>query len=203
VGIPLITKLELGSGARPTPGYLHQDITPQPGVELTFTCHPWEINLPPESLTEVLALGLIEHLRFAEVRKTLRHMRTLLRQGGAFFFDVPDMTVWSEYLFNLTHGADDKNPFTAEHVWSTVYGWQRWPGDEHKSGWTRQSMLAELQAVGYSEIIEGVTLFTEKGLERRRFERPHDAHLYLKAIKANKGERARPPVSWLYGGEAA
>lgn len=184
------TKLELGSGARPTPGYLHQDITQQPEVDLDFTCDPWEIPLPPGSLTEVLALGLVEHLRFTEVRKTLRHMNLLLRPGGAFFFDVPDMTVWSEYLYNLTHGSGEKNPFTEEHVWSTVYGWQRWPGDEHKSGWTRQSMLAELQAAGFSHIVEGVTLFTEKGLDRRRFGRPHDAHLYLKAIKAAVAEAA-------------
>jgi hypothetical protein len=71
-----------------------------------------------------------------------------------------------------------------------VYGWQRWPGDEHESGWTRHSNIAELRAAGYSEIIEGGTLFTEKGLERDRFGRPHDAHLYLKAIKATESERA-------------
>ena len=115
-------------------------------------------------------------------------MYALLQPGGAFFFDVPDMTVWSEYLFNVTHGTGDKNPFTEEHVWNTVYGWQRWPGDEHKSGWTRRSMFAELHNAGFSRIAEGVAQFTEKGLERRRFGRPHDAHLYLKAIKGERRE---------------
>lgn len=75
-------RLELGCGERPTPGYLHQDITRQPGVDLDFTCLPWEIELAANTLTEVIALGQMEHLRFAEVRKTLVHMYRLLRPGG-------------------------------------------------------------------------------------------------------------------------
>jgi len=179
----VLEMLELGSGERPTPGYLHQDITIMPGVSLDFTCNPWEIPLAEGALVEVLALGLMEHLRFNEVKQTLRHMHTLLRPGGAFLFDVPDMQVWSEYLFNLTHGQSEKNPFPDYHIWSTMYGWQRWPGDEHKSGWTRDSLLQELQAAGFNGWEEGVTVFTSKGIERRRFGRPADAHLYIKAIK--------------------
>src|SRR4051794_17419966 len=92
-------RLELGCGQRPTPGYLHQDITAQEGVSLDFTCPPWELPLEAGSLDEVLALGLVEHLRFQEVHATLAKVRELLVPGGAFLFDVPDMTVWSEYLF--------------------------------------------------------------------------------------------------------
>ena len=176
-------RLELGCGERPTPGYLHQDITVLPGVQLDFTCDPWEIPLPPGSLEEVLALGLVEHLRFAEVRKTLAHVHGLLVTGGGFLFDVPDMRVWSEYLFHVTHGQAERAPFEPEHVWATVYGWQRWPGDEHKSGWTRDSILEAVREAGFTDHEEGVEVFLSRGLERRRFGRPHDAHVYLRAIK--------------------
>jgi len=142
---PEIDKLELGSGERPLPGYLHQDITQRPGVELDFICQPWEIPLEENSLREVIALGVIEHLRFQEVHKTLGHIYNLLKKGGVFLFDVPDMKVWSEYLYNLTHNQQNKNPFRPEHIWATIYGWQRWPGDEHKSGWTRETIIGAVK----------------------------------------------------------
>ncbi len=176
-------RLELGCGARPTPGYLHQDITPQPDVELDFSCPPWELPIADGSLYEVLALGLMEHLRFEDFHATLVKVHRMLATDGAFLFDVPDMTVWSEYLYNLTHGRQDQNPFTPEHIWSTFYGWQRWPGDEHKSGWTRDSLLDALLQAGFERVEEGVEIFTSQGILRRRFTRPTDAHLYIKAIK--------------------
>jgi len=178
-----IQKLELGSGAKPSLGYLHQDVTQLQGVDLDFVCNPWQINLPENSLSEVLALGVMEHLRYEDFRKTLSHMNKLLNKQGEFLFDVPDMKVWSEYLYNLTHGMSDKNPFPDEHIWATTYGWQRWPGDEHKSGWTREMLLEAVKSAGFSQIEEGSQIYTSKGIIRGRFTRPGDAHIYIKAIK--------------------
>jgi hypothetical protein len=93
------------------------------------------------------------------------------------------MTVWSEYLYNLLHGMANKNPFPEHHVWNTFYGWQRWIGDEHKSGWSKDSITREVKAAGYSGIEEGVYIFTSLNIERGRFNRSGDAHLYIKAIK--------------------
>lgn len=177
------TKLELGVGERPTAGYIHQDISNSSGVSLDYTCPPWEIPIEDDSLTEVLALGVVEHLRFEEVGSTAANIFRMLAPGGRFYFDVPDMRVWSEYLYNVTHGKADQNPCTAEHVWRTVYGWQRWPGDEHKSGWTREEIVAVLKDAGFSTIEEGVKLLLDKGIERRRFTRSWDAHIYLCASK--------------------
>lgn len=176
-------KLELGCGAMPTTGYLHQDVHQQEGITLDFVCAPWEIPLSENSLEEVIALAMMEHLRFVEVDWTVRHMYKILQPGGHFLFDVPDMTVWSEYLFNATHGREHLNPLPTEHVWRTVYGWQRWEGDEHKSGWTRDSLMVLLHKSGFDSIEEGVQIFKEKGIQRGRFDRPGDAHLYMKARK--------------------
>jgi hypothetical protein len=49
------TKLELGCGQRPTLGYLHQDITRQPGVTLDLHCPIWEVPLKENSLSEIIA----------------------------------------------------------------------------------------------------------------------------------------------------
>jgi len=176
-------KLEIGCGRRPTEGYLHQDTAALRGVRLDFTCNPWEIPLKENSLSEVLALAVMEHLRFSEFRSTLTHVYKLLRKRGIFLFDVPDMRVWSEYLYNLTHGQQRKNPFTPKHIWSTIYGWQRWPGDEHKCGWTREELVKLLRKTGFTKIEEGVDMFISRGINRRRFFRPADAHIYVKATK--------------------
>jgi len=176
-------KLEIGSGQRPLPGYLHQDVTEMPGVHLDFVGKPWEIDINENTLEEVIALGVMEHLRFSEVDLMLKHTFKILKKGGFFLFDVPDMKIWSEYLFNLTHGKSDINPFPDYHVWSTIYGWQRWPGDEHKSGWTRTSIIEKVESFGFVNIEEGVQIFTSMGLERGRFTRDGDAHIYIKAQK--------------------
>jgi predicted SAM-dependent methyltransferase len=178
-----LKKLEIGSGDNPLKGYLHQDVYLQKGVVLDFICNPWEIDLPYESLDEVISLATIEHLRFTEVEMTFKHIYNLLNKNGEFLFDVPDMKIWTEYLFNLTHERQHLNPFPEKHIWSTIYGWQRWPGDEHKSGWTRESILSLVNNIGFSKIEEGVHIFTLKGIIRGRFTRNGDAHLYIKATK--------------------
>ncbi len=176
-------KLELGSGQKPSVGYLHQDVTKQEGVDLDFICNPWEIPMAENTLNEVLALGCIEHLRYSEVRQTLTHINKLLKPQGVFLFDVPDMKVWGKYVYNLTHEKEYENPFREEHVWATVYGWQRWPGDEHKSGWTKETITKYLTESGFTKIEYGVKHMVNQGIYRGRFSRYGDAHIYIKATK--------------------
>ena len=174
----MLDKLEIGSGEYPTPGYLHQDITPNSNLD--FVCNPWEIPLKPDSVSDVIALGVIEHLRFEEFNKTLQYISSILRKDGLFSFDVPDMVVWSEYLYNTTHNQSNLNPFPDDHVWKSIYGWQRWVGDEHKSGWTREILLKEIQKVSVFVIDEeGPQIFTKRKIFRSRFNNPKDAHIYL------------------------
>ena len=177
-------KLELGCGQRPTDGFLHQDITKQPGVELDFECQPWEIPLEADSLSQVIALGIMEHLRFAEVRMTSAHVLKILKPKGIFLFEVPDITIWSEYLYNVTHGMPEKSPFSKEHVYSTFWGWQRWAGDEHKSAWLREDIIRLLREIGFSEVTDtGPNMYLSRGLIRNRFYNSADAHIYIEAVK--------------------
>jgi predicted SAM-dependent methyltransferase len=144
----MLTKLELGSGRLLTPGYLHQDISKElPSID--FVCYPWEIPLGQNSLSEIIAVGVMEHLRWEEFDKTLKHIHYLLMKDGIFLFDLPDMIIWSEYLYNMTHGQSHKNPFPDQHIWGSIYGRQRWIGDEHKSGWTKEMILKKINNIRY------------------------------------------------------
>lgn len=159
-------KLELGSGQRPTPGYVHNDINAFPGIDIVG--NPWELDYA--DCTEVLALGVVEHLTFQQARDTFA------RIGCEFWFDVPDLAVWCRYL-----AYPETSPFPPEHVLATLYGWQRWPGDEHKSGWSRESLADALYEAGFTQITYGVDQFLDRGLRRRRMHRPSDAHIYVVA----------------------
>jgi len=179
----MLPKLEIGCGQRPTPGYIHNDLNPFEGVDIVGM--PWEIDFPENSLDEALALGLIEHLTYAQVRDTFTNVHRMLAPGGSFFFDVPDIPVWCRYVVDYFEGRSI--PFTIDHVFSTLYGWQRWPGDEHKSGWWQAKLEDELRQCGFTSLSFGVQLFLDKGLDRNRFKRPDDAHIYCKATKDNAG----------------
>lgn len=182
----MINKLEIGCGDRPTEGYLHQDIRSNL-MDLDFNCDPWQIDLPKNSLSEVIAVGVMEHLRYEEFRKTVRHVHFLLKPSGIFLFDVPDLLVWSQYLYKVLRGK--KVPFSKEHILATMYGWQRWLGDEHKSGWTCNDIYLELE-FGFYTIIEKhhstdflAIEYKKRKIFRNRFDRPKDAHIYVKAVK--------------------
>lgn len=175
-----LRKLEIGCGQSPTPGYVHNDLNAFPGVDVVGV--PWEIDFPDNSLEEALALGSIEHMTYAQVRETFKNVHRMLAPGGAFYFDVPDIPIWCRYV--VDHFAGRSIPFTIDHVFSTLYGWQRWPGDEHKSGWWQAKLEEELRLCGFQQLTFGVELFLAKGIERNRMKRPQDAHIYCKAKKS-------------------
>lgn len=173
-----LQKLELGCGDRPTPGYLHQDVIAL--VELDFICQPYAIPLPENSLSEIIAIGVMEHLRFEDFLRTLNHVHKLLEPSGIFLFDVPDLRIWSKYLYDTLRG--EYAPFSKQHIFATFWGWQRWEGDEHKSGWVYEDLSKRLREIGF-DVKGGLDDIISRGITRRRFNREEDAHLYIKAIK--------------------
>lgn len=174
-----LRKLEIGCGQRPTPGYIHNDLNPFEGVDIVG--NPWEIRLPDETLDEVIALGLMEHLTNEQFERTMANVRRMLVPGGVFLFDVPDIPVWCRYVVDHFEGRE--TPFTIDHIFSTLYGWQRWPGDEHKSGWYQEKLEKVLNRVGFLKYEYNMENFISRGLTRNRMTRPKDAHLYCTAYK--------------------
>ena len=129
-------------------GHIHNDLNAFSGVDIVGS--PWEIKLPDGSLDEVLALGLVEHLTYGQARDTFKNVHRMLELGGVFLFDVPDIPVWCGYV--VDHFAGRNISFTIDHVFNTLYGWQRWPGDEHKSGSWKARLEDEMRQCGFTEL---------------------------------------------------
>lgn len=171
-------KLELASGHRPTRGYEHNDLYAWDHIE--HVGQAWMLDLPNDSVEEVLALAFIEHLIHDHALDTLRNVHRMLSPGGMFLFDVPDYPIWAGYYLAHLHGS--WAPVPMEHVRRTLFGWGRWPGDEHKFGWDAQLLTDTLKDCGFGHIEWGVGPFIARA-HRQRFCAPMDAHLYVQATK--------------------
>lgn len=174
-------KLELGAGHRPTRGYTHQDLNAGPHIEHVGEARMLE--LPDNSLDEVLALGFVEHLTFDHARDTFRNVHRMLKPSGVFLFDVPDYPIWAGYY--LAHLAGNTCPkISMDHVRKTLFGWGRFPGDHHLYGWDSDQLAHVLVNAGYDFRIltEAPIEFTMR-THRDRFAKPEDAHLYVIAAK--------------------
>lgn len=171
-------KLELGAGHRPTRGYIHNDLHPFPHIEHVEV--PWLLDLPDDSVDEVLALAFIEHLTYYEALDTFRNVARMLKPGGLFLFDVPDYPVWATYYVEGVNGVDV--PFDMDAVRATLFGWGRWDGDEHKFGWDHSHLWNALWTCGFQPRIGSgnVDEFRQRA-HRDRFGQPNNAHLYVVA----------------------
>lgn len=153
-------RIELGAGpASPriqNPDWKTNDIRRFPGIDFVCPCYNL-LMVKDNSVEEMCAEGVIEHLRYCEVARGLVEWKRILKVGGFMTFDVPDLELYiSAYLgklgqrmltnaenggnYRVADEPDDHDLCTGKERWlrRALYGWQRWEGDEHKSGWTKK-----------------------------------------------------------------
>lgn len=121
------------------------------GITLVGPC--WQLGVDDASVDEVLAKGMLEHLTYHEVARSLVEWRRVLKPGGFITCDVPDIdqylrvylvkraapeTMAGEGGGTAEGEPDDHEACSGLDRWlrRALYGWQRYPGDEHRSGWT-------------------------------------------------------------------
>lgn len=169
-------KLELGAGHRPTRGYEHNDLYPFDHIE--HVGRPWELDIEPGSVAEVLALGFVEHLTYHQALDTFHAVHEWLATDGLFLFDVPDYPEWARYYLDALDGKP--TPVPMDHIRRTLFGWQRWPGDEHLYGWDAVLLADTLEQVGFAVSFGPPSEFRRRA-RRNRFDNLDDAHLYVVA----------------------
>jgi SAM-dependent methyltransferase len=82
-------RIEVGSGGRPTPGYVHVDLDPEsPHLE---ACAPaWDLPFSDAWADEILASHSLEHIHPRFLLQTLREWHRVLAPGGRVRVLVPN-----------------------------------------------------------------------------------------------------------------
>ena len=75
-----LRKLEVGSGLRPTKGYLHMDIKKLPHVEVVGDIR--KLPFPDNHFDEILGRWVLEHFAYQEIPSVLKEWRRCLKPNG-------------------------------------------------------------------------------------------------------------------------
>jgi SAM-dependent methyltransferase len=150
-------RVEIGSGWRPQPGYIHIDNDPwAPHLELLALGH--RLPLPSDWADEILSIHMIEHVRPPLLLATLQEWHRVLRNGGLLRLHVPDGRSLARALVETEH-ADER--YWA--VQNAIYGYWLHPGEctdasrltaaaDHKVLFTWPVIRALLEEVGFKDV---------------------------------------------------
>ena len=186
-------KLNVGCGGRPLPGYINIDQDSIDEMRMRYPDRSFDdsliienhdiFNLPyqNESISEVNADGLLEHLSFTEESKFLYEIRRVLKKGGLFKFSVPDFEQaclawleakddWRGFFSNEvedikkdhwfgTYSYDYSNRWG--YIVATFYGSQNGEGQFHKNCYSEGKILKMMDFLGFRDIV--VEKFLWKG----------------------------------------
>lgn len=102
-------RVEIGSGAFPSPGYVHVDAN-RSARHVEHIATASSLPFADGTVEELLAIHILEHVHASALLPTLREWRRVLRPGGFAQIHVPDAaTVFAAFL--------DSPP---EHKWTVM-----------------------------------------------------------------------------------
>lgn len=159
-------RLNVGCGGRRIPGYTGVDAVQRPAAEIIARAD--KIPLADNSVEEIMAIHLIEHVHAWEAPDLLREWFRLLVPGGLLVLELPDIVKCCRNI------ADDyklagKHPDQAG-MWG-LYGDPREKDKfmAHKWGYCFGTLKPIVQEVGFIKIVEKPTQWHPVGRERRDF----------------------------------
>lgn len=177
-------RLNIGCGSRPLAGYINLD---QDTVEQLRVRYPnikfddslviqnediFSLPYASQSVLEVNADGLLEHLSFKEESRFLKEVLRVLKPGGKFTFSVPDFEEvckiwlqaeddWKAFFSDDPHDVSENHwfgTFTYEYTnrWgyivATLYGSQNGEGQFHKNCYSEGKIYKMLTHLGFLQV---------------------------------------------------
>ncbi len=162
-------RLHIGCGKRLLPGWINVDrVARAPGVrtDLDLAALPY----PDNSVEEILAEHVLEHLSFAEEASVWPEMARVLRPGGTLTLEVPDFEwVCATFLaandewrdFYVTGHPDHYGGCgrVLDQRWGILqtmfFGNQNGAGQFHRSAYTAAKLRALAHRTGFAAIAIG------------------------------------------------
>lgn len=136
-------KLYLGSRDYSPEGFLTVDIDPRHGADIVADVADL-CRLRDESVDEIMASHILEHLPWPVAFKALMEWARVLRRGGRLSIAVPDLKVLAKMI------CDARNPWWAMGI---VYGVGRLENalEAHQYGYTFEMVQEMLETLGFSD----------------------------------------------------
>jgi predicted SAM-dependent methyltransferase len=127
--------LNIGAGINPIAGAVNADLREGPDIDVTLNVMtpPWPFDA--QFFGRVFAFHLLEHIPVTTVLVVFAEAYRVLKPGGVFVAEVPDVVAVAQTLVNGQWGA-----------LRNLYAMDRYLGDAHRWGYDA-SALAVLAAV--------------------------------------------------------
>ena len=177
-------KINIGCGGRPLQGYINidsDDLTelrrryPDQNFPEKLKIYNYNIfNLPfdDNSVSEVRADSLIEHLSFVEEPQFFFEMKRVIKPGGQFHFSTTNFEEivklwleakddWKDFFRNDNEAIDTQHWFgqysySAENRWgylcAMIFGSQNGAGQFHKNCYSISKIRSILKRIEFNEI---------------------------------------------------
>ncbi|MBT4870001.1 MAG: class I SAM-dependent methyltransferase [Candidatus Diapherotrites archaeon] len=136
-------KLEIGSGNKPMPGYLHFDVRDDVDADVVgdATALPFDTG----EFSEVFSRFFLEHLPRSKAKKSLAEMFRVLKEKGRFEIIVPNIA----YFFKLF--LEEKGQ-KKEWALNKIYGFENYKEDHHYFGYDEETLTKFLEEAGFCKI---------------------------------------------------
>ena len=141
-------KLNLGCGLDKRPGYINIDVREEVKPDLVWDLHYVPLPFPDNSVEEVIAKDVIEHVSWRRVEALLKDIYRILKPGGRLYVQVPDLeAIAKKVILNPDFKYGDLDGFKAISYW--VYGAQDYRDNYHKAGFTIPTLKRLLESIGF------------------------------------------------------
>jgi len=137
------SKLEIGSGNKPTEGYLHFDI--RSNVNADVVGDATKLPFKEGEFEKVLSRFFLEHLPRKDATIALKEMFRVLKNGGKLEIIVPNLAFFCKTFI-------EEKGQKKEWALNKIYGFENYKEDHHFFGYDEETLSNELKAVGFKEI---------------------------------------------------